>query len=107
MTYAIASDLRARHGAAEIARLADEDDDGAGDGGRIEAALADASSEIDAALARAWDLPLPDDDYPFCSRFAAIWPGNGFMMTRRRRRSPARPRARGSGSTPWRRGRAS
>ena len=63
MTYAIEADLRARHGAAEIARLADEDEDDDGTGGRIEAALVDASSEIDAALARAWDLPLPDDDY--------------------------------------------
>ena len=58
MSYATLSDLRTRYGVREI------DDLASGEAGRLEAALADASSEIDAALGRAWALPLPDGNYP-------------------------------------------
>ncbi len=56
--YATRADLVARFGSCEIGDLADEDMDGRDDPGRIDAVLADVSAEIDAALARAWDLPL-------------------------------------------------
>ena len=52
MSYATRADLEARFGADEALDLA-----GTGDV-RIEAALADASAEIDAALAAAYRLPL-------------------------------------------------
>ena len=61
MGDATRADLEARFGAQEIARLADADTPAgaAGDDARIVAALADAAAEIDAALAGAFEWPLP------------------------------------------------
>ena len=56
MTYATRADMEARFGAEEALDLA-----GMG-AGRIEAALADAAAEIDAALAAAYRLPLSGSD---------------------------------------------
>ena len=56
MTYATPQDLAARFGADEALDLA-----GTGEA-RIDAALADAAAEIDAALAAAYRLPLGDGD---------------------------------------------
>jgi len=64
MSYAVATDLRARFGAREIDCLLDQDADGTPDEGRLEAALADAGAEIDARLAEAYELPLPAGPYP-------------------------------------------
>ena len=52
MTYATRADMEARFGAEEALDLAGMQ------AGRIEAALADAAAEIDAALAAAYRLPL-------------------------------------------------
>ena len=51
-------DLRARFGAREIDCLLDQDGDTEPDTGRLEAALADATAEINARLALRWTLPL-------------------------------------------------
>jgi len=64
MSYATATDLRTRFGACEIDQLLDQDADGVPDEGRLEAALADAGAQIDARLAEAYDLPLPEGPYP-------------------------------------------
>lgn len=58
MTYAIKSDLETRFGAEEILQLADRDGSGQPDTGVIEAALADADTEIDGYLAVLYSLPL-------------------------------------------------
>ena len=58
MAYATASDLNTRFGAAEILQLADRDIDGDADTGVVEAALADADTEIDGYLAAQYSLPL-------------------------------------------------
>ncbi len=58
MSYATLSDLRARYGAGEI------DDLASGEAGRIDAALADATAEIDGVLGRAFALPLAGGAYP-------------------------------------------
>ena len=58
MTYATRTDLEARFGAEEALDLAGMQD------GRIEAALADAAAEIDAALAAAYRLPLAGGPWP-------------------------------------------
>ena len=58
MTYATSQDLAARFGADEALDLA-----GTGEA-RIDAALADAAAEIDAALAAAYRLPLGDGPWP-------------------------------------------
>ncbi len=52
--YASPGDMRLRFGAAEIDGLTDPD------GTRLNAALNDARAAIDAALAAAYDLPVPD-----------------------------------------------
>ena len=66
MPYAALTDLEARFGAEELVKLADRDRDGTADPVVVEAALADAAAEIDAALARKYALnDLRDDaDYP-------------------------------------------
>ena len=58
MTYATQADLEARFGAEEILQLADRDGSGVVDVGVIEAALADADTEIDGYLAVQYGLPL-------------------------------------------------
>lgn len=50
MTYAVSADLQTRFGATEVAALGDET--------RLNSALADAASEINSHLARAYALPL-------------------------------------------------
>ncbi|WP_419737935.1 phage protein Gp36 family protein [Ruegeria sp.] len=70
MSYAAAADLRARFGADEIDQLLDQDADGRPDDGRLEAVLADAAAAIDARLARLYDLPLPEGDYPLLRAIA-------------------------------------
>ncbi len=67
MPYATRADLAARFGAGEIADLAPVGDDG---GSRAEAALADAAAEMDAALAAAYELPLPGGRYPLLAAVA-------------------------------------
>ena len=72
--YAIRTDLEARFGADEIRRLlgdcpTDADDD-ADATRRLEAVLTDASAEIDAVLARAYDLPLAAASYPILAAIA-------------------------------------
>ncbi len=62
MIYAARSDLEARFGADEVARLADT---GEGVGAaRLDAALADAAAAIDATLGETYAPPLPDGPYP-------------------------------------------
>ena len=58
MTYATRADLDARFGTGEMDSFLNASDD------KIGAALADASAEIDAALGMAYDLPLPEGDFP-------------------------------------------
>jgi phage gp36-like protein len=58
MPYATASDLNTRFGSAEILQLADRDGSGVADAGVIEAALADADTEINGYLAVQYSLPL-------------------------------------------------
>ena len=58
MTYATRADMEARFGAEEAVDLAGMQ------AGRIEAALADAAAEIDAALAAAYRLPLVGSSWP-------------------------------------------
>ena len=58
MTYATRADMEARFGAEEALDLAGMQ------AGRIEAALADAAAEIDAALAAAYRLPLRGVSWP-------------------------------------------
>ena len=60
-SYATRADLERRFSAEEIVRLADPDDAGAD---RTVTALADASAEIDGALAITWELPLPTGKWP-------------------------------------------
>ncbi len=55
-----------RFGGAEMAALASDPDRPAVD--RVAPALADAAAEIDAVLARAWDLPLPAGPWPALTR---------------------------------------
>ena len=62
MTYATRADLADRFGAGEMDLLAPLDEGGAS--ARADAALADASTEIDAVLAEGYDLPLPAGEYP-------------------------------------------
>ena len=62
MTHASRADLEARFGAGEIERLAGE--------GRVDAALADASAAVDAALGAAYDLPLPGANFPVLTGIA-------------------------------------
>ena len=59
MSYAARTDLEDRYGVDEVSDLADGDD------GKVTAALADASAEIDAALTGIYALPLPDGTYPY------------------------------------------
>ena len=63
--YLAGSDLIHRFGQAEINRLGGDDQD------RIDAALADAESEIDAALASTYDLPLTGGPWPVLSHIAS------------------------------------
>lgn len=61
MSHASRVDLAERFGAAELDDLAPA---GAGGASRADAALADAAAEIDAALSREFDLPLPAGPWP-------------------------------------------
>lgn len=65
MSYATRDDLVDRFGADEI------DDLAPADGNRATVVLADAAGEIDAVLAMAYDLPLPDGEYPALVAIAA------------------------------------
>ena len=58
MGYATRADLETRFGSGEIATLEDGSDV------RIEAALTDASAEVDAYLEAGYALPLPEGRYP-------------------------------------------
>ena len=60
MSYATRADLAARHGAGELHDLAPVADGAS----RADSALADATAEIDAALAREYDLPLGGGPWP-------------------------------------------
>lgn len=60
MAYAALSDLELRYGADEVLRLADRDSDDSHDTGVIDAALDDASSEIDGFLSVRYSLPLAE-----------------------------------------------
>ena len=64
MPYAARTDLEDRFGSSEIAKLGATD-------GAVDAALADADAEIDAALATSWNLPLPDGPWPLLVGVAA------------------------------------
>lgn len=69
MPYATRDDLIARFGLGEIDDLAPAD--GIGASPRADAALADASGEIDAALAECHDLPLDaTQEYPLLTAIA-------------------------------------
>lgn len=57
--YASQQDLIDRFGEDELLVAADRDRDGVIDAGVVEAALEDASAEIDSYLAQAYQLPLP------------------------------------------------
>lgn len=74
MTYATRQDLIDRFGAGEIDALdAGAAGESEGDPRRypkVTAALADASAEIDAALAASYDLPLYDGIYPLLVQVA-------------------------------------
>lgn len=59
MIYASLDDLKARIPPDELLEIADRDASGAVDGNVINAALADASEEIDSYLRSRYDLPLP------------------------------------------------
>lgn len=72
MTYATRQDLVDRFGASEIEAL---DPGVTGDGDavtypKVAAALADASAEVDAALAASYDLPLYEGTYPLLVQVA-------------------------------------
>ena len=58
MAYATAADVAAQYGDDLLLTLADRDGDGTADPGVAEAALADATQEIDSYLAARYDLPL-------------------------------------------------
>ena len=58
MAYAALVDLQIRYGEAEILQLSDRDSDGGHDSGVIDAALADASGEMDGYLSVRYSLPL-------------------------------------------------
>ena len=69
MSYATRADLASRYGLAEISDLE------RGEEGRIEAALADAAAEIDAALGTVYVVPLEAaSDMPGEAGGAATWP---------------------------------
>lgn len=59
MIYATLTDLQARMPPDELLEVADRDNSGTVDGGVVNAALADASEEIDSYLRARYDLPLP------------------------------------------------
>lgn len=73
VVYATLSDMQARFGTTEIEELenrnTDDDDDDAADG-RVTAALADASAEIDASLAQTYALPLKTGTWPLLRALA-------------------------------------
>jgi len=58
MAYATVADLVARYGEQEIIQLTDRAGTGVIDAAVANAALADATAEIDAYLSRRWQLPL-------------------------------------------------
>ena len=60
MSYATQADIVALYGEEELIQLADRDRDGAADAGVVEAALSDASEEIDGYLSVQYDLPLDE-----------------------------------------------
>jgi len=60
MPYATQADLETRYGATEVLQLADRNADDTADTGVIDAALADASHEIDGYLAVRYTLPLSE-----------------------------------------------
>ncbi len=70
MTYATRADLSARFGAEEIADLAGAAPGEGEPDTRLDAAIADASAEIDGVLAIAYDLPLYEGTYPLLVQIA-------------------------------------
>lgn len=59
MPYASLADLIERFGSDDVTVAADRDRDGEPDAGVVDAALEDASAEIDSYLAQVYRLPLP------------------------------------------------
>ncbi|ADU63405.1 MAG: DUF1320 domain-containing protein [Pseudodesulfovibrio sp.] len=60
MSYATETDIIARYGQDQLLVLADRDGDGLADAEVIAGGLADADAEIDAYLAKRYDLPLAE-----------------------------------------------
>lgn len=82
MAYAVTSDLEARLGSELIALLADEDGDGSGDPSLIQAALDDASAEIDQAIGGRYATPV--DPAPAALKRLAVDLAVYFLFLRRR-----------------------
>jgi phage gp36-like protein len=82
MAYALHSDLRDRLGPDWIAALADEDGDGAGDDSILDAAIGDASAEIDATLSGRYATPV--DPAPEILKRLCVDLAVQFLFLRRR-----------------------
>lgn len=71
MAYVTAQQMIARFGQSELAPVLGVDGTVRVDNATLLAAIADAGAEMDGRLAEAYDLPLPDGDYPLLSRIQA------------------------------------